>query len=143
MSQGRAEQTGTPGDIYERPASRFVASFIGRCTILDGSCSDGQFRSQGGLVLPFTGAQGDCAIVLRPEHLRIAAAGDAQVFTARVTGSSYFGGLSRLTLAVGGETLVLEQNFPAHARPQVGDDIAVSIDPSQASVLGADEAAPG
>ena len=143
MNQGRAEQIGTPGDIYERPASRFVAAFIGRCTILDGTCADGRFRSRNGLALPFAGAQGDYAIVLRPEHLRVAAPGDARVFQGTVIASAYFGGLSRLALAVSGEELVLEQHFPAHARPEVGDAIAVTIDLSQATVLAATAAKDG
>ena len=36
MNAGRIEQIGTPADIYERPASRFVAQFIGRMNLIDG-----------------------------------------------------------------------------------------------------------
>ncbi|MBB4303216.1 putative spermidine/putrescine transport system ATP-binding protein [Rhodobium orientis] len=53
MSTGRVEQIGSPGEIYERPSSRFVADFIGQCTILDGTCADAAFRSVNGLRLPF------------------------------------------------------------------------------------------
>jgi spermidine/putrescine transport system ATP-binding protein len=35
MNQGRVEQIGTPQGIYERPASRFVATFLGDCNLLD------------------------------------------------------------------------------------------------------------
>lgn len=135
MNDGRAEQIGTPGDIYERPASRFVAQFIGRCTILDGACSEGRFQSAKGLTLPFAGASGPCALVLRPEHLRVAVTGDIPTFEGRVTASAYLGGLSRLTVAVAGESLVMEQPFPAHARPEVGDAITVAIDLAQVTLL--------
>ena len=36
MNQGRIEQIGAPGELYDEPASRFVASFIGESNFLDG-----------------------------------------------------------------------------------------------------------
>jgi putative spermidine/putrescine transport system ATP-binding protein len=44
INRGRIEQIGTPEDIYERPESRFVAEFIGWCSILEGVASGGHIR---------------------------------------------------------------------------------------------------
>src|SRR4029077_17063395 len=54
MRQGRIEQLGTPTDIYERPATRFVAGFIGTANLVDDT---------------------DGVVVIRPERLKLCAAG--------------------------------------------------------------------
>ncbi|STU56331.1 glycerol-3-phosphate transporter ATP-binding subunit [Klebsiella variicola] len=56
MNKGIAEQIGTPVEVYEKPASRFVASFIGSpaMNLLEGRVSDdgGRFELAGGMALP-------------------------------------------------------------------------------------------
>jgi len=50
MNEGAVHQVGTQRDLYERPADRFVAGFVGRSTFLDGTVeAPGRFRSDGGL----------------------------------------------------------------------------------------------
>ena len=51
MNRGRIEQSGTPEDIYERPASEFVARFIGGTNILKGRRLDAAHVAVGDLVL--------------------------------------------------------------------------------------------
>src|ERR671921_1957017 len=51
MNQGRIEQAGTPEDIYERPRSRFVATFIGNTNILEGRAVARDAVDAGGLML--------------------------------------------------------------------------------------------
>src|ERR1700704_772140 len=52
MADGEIRQIGTQRDLYERPADRFVAGFVGRGTFLDGRVSTpGQFETTGGLTL--------------------------------------------------------------------------------------------
>jgi iron(III) transport system ATP-binding protein len=48
MNAGRIEQAASPADIYERPASRFVASFIGGANLLDGQATSSQTVEVGG-----------------------------------------------------------------------------------------------
>lgn len=84
MNKGVAEQIGTPVEVYEKPASRFVASFIGSpaMNLLDGIVSqDGrQFELQGGMNLPIGDAGNGLAgstmtLGIRPEHLLSVPAG--------------------------------------------------------------------
>lgn len=84
MNKGVAEQIGTPVEVYEKPASRFVASFIGSpaMNLLDGVVSqDGrQFGLQGGMSLPIGDAGNGLAgsaltLGIRPEHLLSVPAG--------------------------------------------------------------------
>src|SRR6476660_4541232 len=52
MNDGTVHQVGTQRDLYERPADRFVAGFVGRTTFLAGTVeAPGRFRSDGGLSL--------------------------------------------------------------------------------------------
>ena len=56
MNEGSVRQVGSQRDLYERPADRFVAGFVGRSTFLAGTVeAPGRFRSDGGLVLACTG----------------------------------------------------------------------------------------
>ena len=72
MNEGSVHQVGTQRDLYERPADRFVAGFVGRTTFLAGTVENGRFRTDGGLDLAITeGAPGKAALSLRPERLEI------------------------------------------------------------------------
>jgi putative spermidine/putrescine transport system ATP-binding protein len=73
MSEGSVRQVGTQRDLYERPADRFVADFVGRSTFLAGAVeAAGRFRTDGGLALACTGGQpGRASLALRPERVEI------------------------------------------------------------------------
>jgi ABC-type branched-subunit amino acid transport system ATPase component len=80
MRDGRIEQIGTPGEIYDRPASLFVAGFIGssnvfRCRVAarDGSGCLVEDTAGVRLTLPGGPAEGaDVVVALRPEYIRLA-----------------------------------------------------------------------
>ncbi|HUA55291.1 MAG TPA: ABC transporter ATP-binding protein [Candidatus Sulfotelmatobacter sp.] len=74
MNEGRVCQVGTQRDLYERPADRFVAGFVGRSTFLDGAVeAPDRFRTDGGLVLSCVGRRrGRGVLALRPERLQVA-----------------------------------------------------------------------
>jgi inositol-phosphate transport system ATP-binding protein len=76
MRAGRIEQVGTPDDLYLRPESLFIASFIGSppINLIAGEAEDGAVRA-GRVAFPFTGAPRGVTVGLRPEHLRFAEAG--------------------------------------------------------------------
>jgi inositol-phosphate transport system ATP-binding protein len=76
MRAGRIEQVGTPDDLYLRPKSLFIASFIGSppVNLIGGRAENGSLRA-GSALLPFDGPAGGVTIGLRPEHLRIADTG--------------------------------------------------------------------
>jgi putative spermidine/putrescine transport system ATP-binding protein len=72
MNEGSVQQVGTQRDLYERPATRFVAGFVGRTTFLAGTVENGRFRTDGGLSLAIAGgAPGKASLSLRPERLEI------------------------------------------------------------------------
>jgi len=70
MRAGRIEQLGRPLEIYDRPATEFVATFIGRANVLPA-------RAHGGIIegmpdLDARGNEGEVALVVRPENLALA-----------------------------------------------------------------------
>jgi putative spermidine/putrescine transport system ATP-binding protein len=76
MNEGLVRQIGSQRDLYERPADRFVAGFVGRSAFLDGTVeAPGRFRTDGGLSLACAGGKpGKATLSLRPERVEIAAA---------------------------------------------------------------------
>ena len=81
MRDGRVEQAGTQEDLYERPATPFVAGFIGRSNMVAGTLAGGAV-SAGGAVLRLAGrygGAGGCTLALRPERLGLVAPGAGHV----------------------------------------------------------------
>jgi len=80
MREGRIEQAGTPTEIYEQPATEFVARFIGGTNILRGPHLGGNAVRCAGVELRCgQGApakSGDTAVSIRPNEIRLSAAGD-------------------------------------------------------------------
>src|SRR5947207_10737726 len=77
MSQGKVEQIGYAEDIYERPATRFVAGFIGTSNIVEG-----EVTGRVGDFLQITSAPGDRLLVPAPVDRPISV-GDNLAFTVR------------------------------------------------------------
>lgn len=117
FNAGRIEQLGTGRDLYEAPASRFVAGFIGNSNFLDGKLS----RTDRSIVLPDGTAlrglaldkvdarQDTVAVMIRPDHFRLHdAASDAPKFSGTVTGATYLGDHTHLAVALPwGQTLTV------------------------------------
>jgi len=79
LNRGRLEQVGTPDDLYERPASLFVATFVGRANVLQGATA----RALGG-------SDGQ-VLVIRPEQLRFTDGGlPGLVRERRYTGAAAY-----------------------------------------------------
>ena len=90
MRDGRVEQTGTPEELYNRPATRFVAAFIGGANILRGAGRGDCVMTSIGRVPVDREALGDVTIALRPEHLEIAPV-DAAEPSGRVVSRTFHG----------------------------------------------------
>ena len=70
MNAGRFEQVGTPSDLYERPATRFVATFVGSpaMNLIEGEVKEGLFHGSG-LRLEVPATDGTATLGVRPEDL--------------------------------------------------------------------------
>lgn len=95
MDRGVIAQIGTPREIYEQPASPFVAKFIGASALIPAYASNGRIAVRGTDIAPCDGQHGDAFIVARPDDLEPAQEGP---FSGTVTSATYFGDRKRLQI---------------------------------------------
>ena len=120
MHAGRIEQLGTPREIYQRPATRFVAEFIGASTVLRGRAvgPDRVALAEGGVLRVETGdafrAGEEVELAIRPERIRLATGSGENVIEARISGVVYQGVQTEVTAEVpGGQRLLVFVPEPA------------------------------
>ncbi|MFO1037566.1 MAG: ABC transporter ATP-binding protein [Geminicoccaceae bacterium] len=92
MRDGRLEQIGTPGDVYSRPETLFVAGFIGTppMNLIEGRVAGGSFSS-GPLALPVPVRDGQAVLGVRPQHLTVSPAPRADGLPVRVFALEHLG----------------------------------------------------
>jgi putative spermidine/putrescine transport system ATP-binding protein len=137
MNAGRLEQVGAPAEIYDRPRTRFVAEFIGEINLIEGTISGGRFAAADGRGLPApSAADGPAALALRPEKLRIVAAG-AGVLDGVVSDASFLGDqvLYSVALAEGRRLLVKEGNPGTGALRRNGAAVGLRWEAQDAAIL--------
>jgi multiple sugar transport system ATP-binding protein len=129
---GHLEQFASPDDIYNRPASRFVAGFMGSPPMNFAKgvvAADGRsIRITDGLSLPTKSpmpAGAACEAGFRPEHVKLGASG-AVTAKAHVEILEPLGAETLALLRVGGSTLT--GRFPPQAGVKAGDDITITLE---------------
>jgi len=133
MQDGAVRQVGTQADLYERPCDRFVASFVGRSTFIEGEIeAPGRFRSRGGLSLACTAATpGPATLALRPERILLEAAPQAAVdnnLPGVVEFVSYLGATVDMHVRISPKERVVVQipNRAGQSVPKVGQQVHVA-----------------
>jgi putative spermidine/putrescine transport system ATP-binding protein len=124
MSGGRLAQIGTPEDIYERPASLFVADFVGRTNILDCEVLNGHRVRLGDGVYSCAGTSvrpGKAKVAIRPHRINLTPHRDRALLSTstnsaegRVLRATYVGDIVQYDIDIGGPTLQVET--PTHGR---------------------------
>lgn len=131
MSKGAVEQVGSPEEIYDAPATRFVAEFIGQCSLLEGEFIAQEFRSDDGLILPAYGQAGRATAVIRPENVKKGhELPEVAARKATIEGTDYHGAMTRLQLRLEGSSLIMDTHFPVGQKPKLGEQIDIAIDPT-------------
>jgi iron(III) transport system ATP-binding protein len=135
LDQGRIQQVGTPVELYDHPASRFVAGFLGTANMIDGQVQpDGRFVADG-FVLEATGAPaGKAAISIRPQDITIGPAGAG--IAATVTSREFLGSVTRYRIRIGNNDITVDVPHRRDVMPfEAGAEVGVAIDPKQAALL--------
>ncbi|MDP4501562.1 ABC transporter ATP-binding protein [Nonomuraea turcica] len=124
LRDGRLEQVGSPAEVYDRPATPFVAEFVGTMNHLAGHVTGDQVSVLGQL-LPVDGAipaDPSVDVLIRPEAVRVVPDEDG---AAEVVTASFRGASVRLRLAVeGGEVLA---DVPGHEAATLGPGTRVAV----------------
>jgi multiple sugar transport system ATP-binding protein len=134
LEGGVVQQVGSPLELYNRPANRFVAGFLGspRMNLLDGAAKAGVFEA-GGVTVACPGLpDGPAALGVRPEQISLD--GDLSL---PVTLAEQLGDETIAYLALpGGQTLVVK--LPGQKPLTPGDKLPIRIDPAHCHFFGAD-----
>lgn len=132
MDGGRIAQVGTPRELYDRPASRVVASFIGDANLIPGRVVEkGVVESAlGRLATASSAATGPATLCLRPERLRI---GDPGTISGVIESGTFLGPVALWTVRCGEVRLVVSEPAAPERRP--GDALRLAVSPEHVVVL--------
>jgi putative spermidine/putrescine transport system ATP-binding protein len=122
FNAGRLEQVGTPQAVYDTPATRFVAQFVGAANVLDGDAA--------------RRLTGHAASMLRPERITLGPSTDARA-SGTVAEVQYFGAFTRLKVDTGG--VLLQADLPSEAGsalPETGRTVHLHWDARAVHALG-------
>jgi putative spermidine/putrescine transport system ATP-binding protein len=145
MYGGKAEQVGAPFEIYNRPATKFVANFVGTLNVLEGTVADastGTVRvasQELALKGKLNGSQtGDTlSLALRPEAIALGPRpGHDSRLDGEISDVHFLGSVIRVRVGVGGKQISLDTfNNPATPPPAVGDKAEISFSSGDVLVL--------
>jgi len=147
MEGGRVEQVANPVDIYERPATPFVAGFIGRTNrlqaIVRASAAEGATLAAGDETFTVRGAlRAGHAVtaMIRPHRMRLAktaSGGDANVLAARIRKVTFAGETIEYDVEAAGTTLLVESpTSPVEGlRFAEGDNVSLCWDPADTMIF--------
>jgi spermidine/putrescine transport system ATP-binding protein len=154
MSGGKVLQEGAPREVYDRPANRFVANFVGDANFLEGTISRGNgrpgFRLAEGEAgeAPMEAVDGPATLMVRPEFLKLRSPDAAETSDAaggpgipgRVVDVAFLGNHTRITVATSvGDLLVVRPHGmrdPSYDRQRaVGEEVCVWWLPEDAAVI--------
>ena len=148
MSNGEVRQIGSAREIYDRPADRFVADFIGESNFLEGEITS---TAENTATVALAGGSaitaalpagpklsGTVTVVVRPEHATLGKAGTG-AFDGTLEDAVYFGTDTHfhVRLDSGEEFIVREQNVRGGGGdlPETGQRVAVHLGPEAAQIL--------
>ncbi|TDQ78549.1 spermidine/putrescine transport system ATP-binding protein [Dongia mobilis] len=148
MSKGNILQVGSPTEIYEHPADRFVADFIGETNFIEAEVTerigdDGRIKLPSGIQVPHkvttsAGVGSRVTLAIRPERIDLVKADADAHFTGKVSNIVYFGTDTtfHIDLESGQGVTVRMQNRLGHRDVlQVGDVVGLRVEPEAMQVL--------
>jgi iron(III) transport system ATP-binding protein len=129
MSRGRIVQCGTPSELYRRPATAFVAAFLGEVERFEGRVERGHIRTPLGVVPAGELAEGSAALALvRPEGLVLEPAAAPGLPQARVIDARLLGRSTLIRLALDGVPAPLHSRMPGDFLPEPGAIVSIRLD---------------
>jgi iron(III) transport system ATP-binding protein len=149
MHRGVIQQVGTPMDLFDRPASRFVAEFVGTINVVSGDLQKSIGESvlfvspqAGAFPLPRTEempGHGAVSIAFRPHSLMLAESPGAAThvwLAGTVAAREFLGEFVRYRLLVGGTEMIADQmHFGGMPVFEAGRAVQVGLDPTQVKVF--------
>lgn len=147
MNYGRIEQLGTPRELYEKPANRFVAGFLGESNlvpaVVENALADtAHVRTSQGLQLQgvsqtSVGKDDKVVLAVRPEKVQLSDPGsDTSEMVGEIRVSSYGGESIRYAIDLNGQELIAKApNFGSQKTYATGQRVAVQWSPGDALIF--------
>ncbi|MBN9252575.1 MAG: ABC transporter ATP-binding protein, partial [Mesorhizobium sp.] len=145
MYGGKAEQVGAPFEIYNRPATKFVANFVGTLNVLEGTVSDAasgkvkvnteEISLKGKLNGSKTGDM--LSLALRPEAISLGRRpGNDASLSGQISDVHFLGSVIRVRVGIGGSSVSLDTfNNSTTPPPVVGENAEISFSSGDVLVL--------
>ena len=135
MRDGRIEQLGSPTDVYSRPATPFVAEFVGLSNRLAGEVTGSGTVVVRGCTLPLvdtTVPAGPVVALVRPEAVTVAAhgPGESGPLSGTVIAITFLGATSRITVDLGDTTVMAQLATSEATAYAAGHRVTLAIRPS-------------
>jgi putative spermidine/putrescine transport system ATP-binding protein len=133
MQAGKLEQLGSPTAVYTRPATPFVADFVGLTNRLNGTVRGGTVDVRGA-VIPLVDPSvpdGPAVALIRPEAVTLASDGDMQdgPLVGTVIAVAFLGATSRVTVDLGDTTVLAQLPTSAAAHTTAGTRVRLALRP--------------
>src|SRR5262249_23495850 len=135
LDQGRIQQIGVPVELYDRPANRFVATFLGTANLIDGMIEPGgRFVANDFVLDGVGGTSGPACISIRPQDISVTTpdAGLAAIVIER----EFLGSITRYRVRLGAHDLLVDIPHRRDGETYAVDaKVGLIIDPRQIAVL--------
>lgn len=139
MKDGVVQQEGTPLEVYNQPANRFAATFIGSpaMNLLEGEIKEGEFHvaGAGGAFTAEGFPEGEASLGVRPEHLLVS--DNATKASAQIRNIEHLGHECLVHLQLGNQPCTAR--IASHAAASLGESVSLSIRAGAAHFFAADE----
>jgi iron(III) transport system ATP-binding protein len=134
LDQGRIQQIGTPAELYDSPANRFVATFLGTANLIEGRIDGGRFTDGNFAIDGIQAPDGPACISIRPQDVTLGAF--SRGISAVLIEREFLGAVMRYRFNVGGQRFIVDA---PHLRGEksyaIGSSVGLIIDPRQVAVL--------
>ncbi|MCP4691154.1 MAG: ABC transporter ATP-binding protein [Desulfobacterales bacterium] len=142
INEGVIQQIGAPIELYDNPANRFVAGFLGTANFIEGRMGvtgeEATFQADGGLVIPLDSALGQagdarCSLVIRPQNVKVAAdmaasPGDHIRLRGKVSNREFLGSTIRYRVTVENHEILADAiHQPGQTPHEIGTVVDLSI----------------
>jgi iron(III) transport system ATP-binding protein len=148
LDQGVIQQVGSPMALYDNPANRFVAAFLGTANMIDGRIERAGnrmvFAASDGVAIVLAAGErreGPATAMFRPQHLNLRSAGapvEGPALAGTIEGREFLGHLIRYAVAVGDHVILVDDSHQAgRANFAVGDKVSLVVDAAQVRFVAA------
>jgi iron(III) transport system ATP-binding protein len=129
LFNGRIAQFATPEDIYDRPATRDVATFVGDAQFIAALAKGDTAETALGTLPLVSSAEGNVDVLIRPEMVALSASGDSAAgVPGTVTSRRFFGRDQQVKVTLDLDGTTITARVPTLHRYIAGDRVAVSVD---------------